>query len=161
MQNAKDSFYMALRARLSALNPERTILLRGALRPGIVVEEAEAPLSQLPTDVFVVRWTAIGLDLDLPSSMEAAQCEIQYATCGTQAFGGLDRGRALGKMDAELMAMLQPFNTPKVNYAVAPPLTMMTQVFWDDPTLSPAAAQRDRLCRSATVTIYSYQEPGE
>ena len=43
MQNAKDSFYMALRTRLAAINPERTILLRGAARPGILVEEAEAP----------------------------------------------------------------------------------------------------------------------
>jgi len=34
MQNAKDSFYMALRTRLATINPERTILLRGALRPG-------------------------------------------------------------------------------------------------------------------------------
>ena len=48
MQNAKDSFYMALRTRLTAINPERTILLRGAVRPGILVEEAEAPFSQLP-----------------------------------------------------------------------------------------------------------------
>jgi hypothetical protein len=57
MQNAKDSFYMALRARLIAINPERTILLRGAMRPGILAEEAEAPFSQLPDDVFVLRWT--------------------------------------------------------------------------------------------------------
>ncbi len=39
MQNAKDSFYMALRTRLAAINPERTILLRGAVRPGILAEE--------------------------------------------------------------------------------------------------------------------------
>ena len=60
MQNAKDSFYMALRARLTAINPERNILLRGAVRPGILVEEAEAPFSQLPSDVFVLRWTGPG-----------------------------------------------------------------------------------------------------
>ena len=48
MQNAKDSFYMALRTRLVAINPSRTILLRGAVRPGILVEEAEAPFPQLP-----------------------------------------------------------------------------------------------------------------
>ena len=30
MQNAKDSFYLALRTRLAAINPERTVLLRGA-----------------------------------------------------------------------------------------------------------------------------------
>ncbi|MDE3162438.1 MAG: hypothetical protein KGL64_04180, partial [Acidobacteriota bacterium] len=60
MQNAKDSFYMALRTRLAAINPNRTILLRGALRPGIFVEEAEAPYAQLPNDVFVLRWLAMG-----------------------------------------------------------------------------------------------------
>ena len=95
MQNAKDSFYMALRARLTAINPERTILLRGAVRPGILVEEAEAPFSQLPSDVFVLRWTGLGADMDLASTMAAEQCEITYQTCGTQSFGGLDRGRAL------------------------------------------------------------------
>ena len=99
MQNAKDSFYMALRTRLAAINPERTTLVRGAVRPGILVEEAEAPFSQLPADVYVLRWLAMGVDLDLPSTMTAMQCEIQYATCGTQGFGGLDRGRALSRMD--------------------------------------------------------------
>ena len=45
MQNAKDSFYMALRGRLTTINPERTVLLRGTVRPGILVEEAETPVS--------------------------------------------------------------------------------------------------------------------
>ncbi len=69
MQNAKDSFYMALRTRLAAINPERTILLRGAVRPGILVEEAEAPFSQIPNDVFVLRWLGLGDDMDLASTM--------------------------------------------------------------------------------------------
>jgi hypothetical protein len=55
MQNAKDSFYVALRTRLIAINPQRTILLRGAVRPGILVEDAQAPFAQLPDDVFIVR----------------------------------------------------------------------------------------------------------
>ena len=74
MQNAKDSFYMALRARLTTINPERTILLRGAVRPGILVEEAEAPFSQLPNDVFVLRWLGLGIDMDLGSTMAAEDC---------------------------------------------------------------------------------------
>jgi hypothetical protein len=161
MQNAKDTFYMVLRTRLTTINPERTTLLRGAVRPGILVEEAEAPFSQLPSDVFVLRWVAMGADLDLPATMTAAQCEIQYATCGTQSFGGLDRGRALSRMDQDLLAILQPFSTPKLNYAATPPATMLTQVFWDKPAFSPIATQRDRLSRTATVMVYSYQEPGE
>jgi hypothetical protein len=161
MQNAKDSFYMALRNRLAALNPERTTLVRGAIRPGIVVEEAEAPFAQLPGDVFVVRWLGMGVDVDLASCLVAEECEISYATCGSQTFGGLDRGRALSAMDAEMVALLQPFHTPKVNYAVTPPVTMLTQVFWDEPVFTPCVTQRDRLSRSVKVMVLSYQEQGE
>jgi hypothetical protein len=161
MQNAKDSFYMALRTRLVAINPERTILLRGAVRPGILVEEAEAPFSQLPNDVFVLRWTGLGVDQDLSSPMVAEQCEVLYQTCGTQSFGGLDRGRVLSEMDEELVAILQPFYTPKMNFTATPPAQMLTQVFWDEPGIGPAVTQRDRLSRSANVVVYSYQEQGE
>ena len=161
MQNAKDSFYMALRTRLVATNPERTILLRGAARPGIVVEEAEAPFSQLPNDVFVLRWLQTGVDLDFGSAMVAAQCEIIYQTCGTQSFGGLDRGRLLSAMDTELVTMLQPFSTPKLNFMASPPAAMLTSVFWNEPAFAPIVTQRDRLSRSTNLTVYSYQEQGE
>ena len=161
MQNAKDSFYMALRTRLAAINPERTILLRGTVRPGILVEEAEAPFSKLPDDVFVLRWLALGIDTNLVSTMAAAECEVLYQTCGTQSFGGLDRGRALSEMDEELVAMLQPYYTPKLNFLATPPATMLTQVFWDEAAFTPIATQRDLLSRSAKVVVYSYQEQGE
>ena len=161
MQNAKDSFYMALRTRLTAINPERTILLRGAVRPGILVEEAEAPFSQLPNDIFVLRWLGLGVDMDLASAMVAEECEILYQTCGTQSFGGLDRGRALSAMDEEITQMLQPFYTPKLNYTDTPPAPMLTQVFWDEPELTPVVVQHDRLSRSVKVVTYSYQEQGE
>ncbi|MGD0940137.1 MAG: hypothetical protein ABR905_10525 [Terracidiphilus sp.] len=161
MQNAKDSFYMALRTRLTSINPERTILLRGAVRPGILVEEAEAPFSQLPSDVFVLRWLGLGVDLDLGSAMAAEQCEIVYQTCGSQSFGGLDRGRSLSEMDEEVAAIVQPFYTPKLNFATTPPATMLTKAFWDQPTFGPMAIQRDRLSRTANVMVYSYQEQGE
>ncbi len=161
MQNAKDSFYMALRTRLMAINPERTILLRGTVRPGIVVEEAEAPFSELPGDVFVLRWLALGVDTDLASAMAAQECEILYQTCGTQSFGGLNRGRSLSAMDEELLAILQPFYTPKLNYTASPPLTMLTQVFWDEPAITSIVTQRDQLSRSGKVMVYSLQEQGE
>ena len=161
MQNAKDSFYLALRNRLAAINPERTVLLRGALRPGIFVEAAEAPQAQLPVDAFVLRWLGLGIDMELSSAMVASECEILYSTSGTQAFGGLDRGRMLNAMDAEIIAMLQPFSTTKFNYSVQPAVAMQTQIFWDEPTFSPINVQRDRLSRSVKVIIYSYQEQGE
>jgi hypothetical protein len=161
MQNAKDSFYVALRTRLVAINPERTILLRGAVRPGIVVEEAEAPFAQLPTDVFVLRWLGLGVDEGLASTMVAEECEVLYSTLGTQSFGGLDRGRALSEMDEELMGMLTPFWTPKLNYSATPAAAMLTNVFWDEPVFGAVTVLRDRLSRVARVVVYSYQEAGE
>lgn len=161
MQNAKDSFYMALRTRLQTLNPERTILLRGTERPGIVVEEAEAPFPQLPNDVFILRWAALGADTDLPSTMVGEQCEFLYQSCGTLAFGGLDRGRAMSTMDEELLSLLNPPSTPKYNYQTAVPTAMQTQVFWDEPAYGSLETQRDRLSRVVKVMVYSYQEQGE
>lgn len=161
MQNAKDSFYLALRTRLATINPERTVLVRGTLRPGIVVEEAEAPFAQLPADVFVLRWESLGIDENLPSRMNAMECEILYTTSGAQAFGGLDRGRMLSAMDEELLAMLQPEYTAKINYSMQPAATMETHIFWDEPAFSSITVQRDRLSRSARMTVYSYQEQGE
>jgi hypothetical protein len=161
MQNAKDSFYMALRTRLAAINPARTILLRGTVRPGILLEEAEAPFNQLPNDIFVLRWLGVGVDMDLASAMAAEECEILYQTCGTQSFGGLDRGRGLSAMDEEVLGMIHPFCTPKLNYTATPPAAMLTQVFWDEPGFTPVVTLRDRLSRSAKVTVYSYQEQGE
>lgn len=161
MQNAKDSFYMALRTRLVAINPERTILVRGAVRPGILVEEAEAPFSQIPSDVYVLRWLGLAVDVDLAATLAAEECEILYQTLGTQSFGGLDRGRLLSAMDEEVTAMLEPFWTPKLNYTATPAAAMLTNVFWDEPAFSPLATTRDRLSRSVRVLVYSYQEQGE
>ena len=161
MQNAKDSFYVALRTRLVGINPGRTVLLRGAVRPGILVEEAEAPFSQLPVDVFVLRWLGLGVDQELPSAMVAEECEVAYSTLGTQSFGGLDRGRALAAMDEELVGMLTPCSTAKQNYGMQPAVALGTHVFWDEPVLGQVTVLRERLTRVARVVVYSYQEPGE
>jgi hypothetical protein len=158
MQKAKDSFYMALRARLATVNARRTILLRGAERPGILVEEAEAPFSPLPSDVFVLRWLGMGAEIDLATTMVAEECEIVYQTSGSQSYGGLDRGRALSAMDAELLSILAPYVTAQVDYSTATPTTLLTRVFWDEPVFGAVAVQRDRLSRAAKVMVYSYEE---
>jgi len=93
--------------------------------------------------------------------MAAEECEIVYQTCGTQSFGGLDRGRTLSEMDGELVAMLEPFYTPKLSYTTTPPAAMLTRVFWDEPGFGQVVTQRDQLSRSVKVMVYSYQEQGE
>ncbi|WP_263355808.1 hypothetical protein [Acidicapsa ligni] len=158
MQNAKDSFYVELRTRLVAINPARTVLLRSAVRPGILVEEAEGPFAQLPNDVFVLRWLGLGVEQNLPSTMVAEECEVLYSTLGTQSYGGLDRGRALSAMDEELVEMLTPFWTPKLDYTATPAVAMLTKIFWDEPVFGQVTATRERMSRSARVVVYSYLE---
>jgi hypothetical protein len=161
MQNAKDTFYITLRNRLAVLNPARIMTLRGLSRPGILVEEAEQPMPELPTDVFVLRWTALEVDNELPAPLASMQCQILYATAGTQGNNGLDRGRALEEMDYELTQLLAPPSTQKMNYTVTPAATMNTQVFWTPPIFTPATTVRERLNRVATVTVFAFQEQGE
>ncbi len=161
MQNAKDTFYLALRNRLAALNPARTILLRGVQRPGILVEEAESVVPMLPADAFVLRWTALQTDVNLPLVLARLECEIHYTTGGTQAASGLDRGRTLEEMDAEVVSILSPTSTPKMNYAQSPAVLLNTPIFWTAAAFTAAVTLRDRLSRSAKVTVFAYQEPGE
>lgn len=161
MENAKDTFYVTLRNRLAVVNPQRVVALRGAQRPGILMEEAETPVAQLPGDVFVLRWTAINSDMQLPSLLMEMECEIHYATSGTQNNTGLDRGRTLAEMDAELISMLTPTSVQKMNYAQTPTVAMETMVFWTTPQFLPLTATRDRLTRIAKMTVFAYEEAGE
>lgn len=161
MQNAKDTFYIALRNRLATVNPERTMTVRGVVRPGILVEEAEAPAAQLQPDVFVLRWTKVAADAQLPSILATLTCEVHYATAGTQGNMGLDRGRALEEMDDELLRVLCPSSTPKMNYAASPAAQMGTNIFWSQAIFGQENTTRERVGRVATVEVFAYQEEGE
>ncbi len=161
MQNAKDSFYIALRNRLATVNPARVMTLRGVERPGILVEEAEISIPQIPSDVFVLRWTSTSYDDQLPLILVKATCEILYASSGSATNSGLDRGRALATMDRELLAISAPPNTPKLNYSVSPAQDMETMVFWTVPALGDSEVVRDRILRTSTLTVFSFEEQGE
>jgi hypothetical protein len=161
MQNAKDSFYLALRNRLTVVNPARTMLLRGVLRPGILVEEAEPYTAKMLPDLFLLRWTGLALNPALPEVLVTMECEIHYVTDGTLTGGGLDRGRMLEQMDAELTAMLTPPSTPKQDSTQTPAVVMQTLVFWGEPVFTASIPTRDRMGRVARVMVYSYQEQGE
>jgi hypothetical protein len=161
MQNAQNTFYITLRNRLVALNPNRTIYLRGVTRPGILVESNELVTAQPPSDVFVLRWIGLHNDPYLSEVLLQIECEIAYMTEGTTGNIGMDRGAMLTEMDAELMSLLQPNTAQKMNYAPATAVPMETQIFWSEATFQPVKIERDRLLRTATVSVFSYEEPGE
>lgn len=161
MQNAKDTFYITLRNRLATLNPLRTVTLRGVTRPGMLVEDAEAPMAQPLLDAFMLRWTKLATDTQLPSILAEMTCEILYATAGTQGNSGLDRGRSLEEMDDELIQLLCPSSTIKFNYTQTPALQMNTLIFWSQALFGVASSARERMERVATVNVFAFQEQGE
>ena len=163
MQNAKDTFYVMLRDRLAVVNPQRTIVVRGILRPGLLVEENELPTAFLPSDAFSMRWTEASTDTQGPLPLIALTCEFLYATDGGSDVTGLDRGRKLSAMDGELLDALRmsPRHLVKMNYTSAPPSPMRTYLFWGDLIFSPTEISGERLERRATIQVLSYREEGE
>jgi hypothetical protein len=169
MQNARDTFYVTLRDRLAAVNPARTMVLRGVTRPGVLVEENELASAYQPVNAFCMHWTGLGVDARGGLPLVTMTCQIQYATDGDAGNGGMDRGRLLSGMDAELVAAVSaaPQSAVKMNYAAAAgnsgqaPVAMATNVFWGDVTFAAAVVNGERLERVATVEVFSYQEAGE
>jgi len=167
MQNAKDTFYEVLRARLVALNPYRTIVLRGVVRPGVLVEENELVSTVALPDCFRLQWSPAVTDADGNMTMVTTECVIEYETAGTAGNAGMDRGRVLAAMDGELLAAVNPLprSTPKMNYAAlasgGTATTMTTSVWWGELTFGKTAVKDDRLARTATMSVMSYQEAGE
>lgn len=169
MQNAKDTFYVALQGRLAAINPSRTMVVRGVTRPGVMVVENELVSAFEPVDLFCLEWTAAKVDVAAALPLVSMSCAIRYATDGESGNGGMDRGRLLAAMDAELLAALNqaPHSTVKMNYAPAAggsgvaPVAMGTRVFWDAPMFAPVKTTAERLERTVTVAVFSYQEAGE
>ena len=164
LQDVKDTFYGALRDRVAAGNPSRQVVVRGVLRPGVVVIENELPGAGVDgialVDCFCLGWTSVRLDRGLT----VLGCEVKYATDGSAEAAGMDRGRALGAMDAELVAAI--CNAPQhaaavtVNEAVAGAAVQMptgTQVFWSDLVLGDALLRGERVERTATVEVYGYE----
>ncbi|RRA48220.1 hypothetical protein [Acidipila sp. EB88] len=161
MQDAQDSFYIALRDRLLAFNPNRVMTLRAVKRPGILVEASEAPVSEMQNDIFVLRWSGLSVLHNLPRPLVSMTCEIRYATSGSQAYAGLDRGRALAEMDRELMHILRPLRSPKLSFSSTPAIALQTQVFWNVPEWGVLETERDQMLRTVTVTVFSFEEKGE
>jgi hypothetical protein len=130
----------------------------------VLVEENELVSGISPADVFRLRWT--GLKVDAAGSLPLATltCEIHYATDGDAGNGGMDRGRLLAAMDAELSSALTaaPQSAVKTSYSsTAAPAALATNIFWSDPAFASAITTAERIERVATVEVFSYQEVGE
>jgi hypothetical protein len=167
VQNAKDTFYEVLRSRIAAANPERTIVLRGVTRPGVLIEENELVSSVTTPDCFRLRWLDATLDPGNALPIATITCEVLYETAGSAANGGMDRGRLLTEMDAELAAAVNdcPQHAAKQSYAAlaegGSAIPLSTRIWWSNVALGPLVVKADRIARTAKVTVMSCEEAGE
>lgn len=159
MQNAKDSFYMALRERLLALNPSRTVVVDGQLRPAVVVCENERTRWLELPDAFYLQWRGTPA-LPLRSrrlGLATVECEVGFRTEGSETAGGTDRGRSLTQLQQDLISICEPRWTAKRSYASEPPIEVGSRVFWSAPKFSEITSG-DGLRQTATVAVYFYGE---
>jgi hypothetical protein len=173
MQFTKDTFYIALRDRLATINPARTITLNGVTRPAMVVAENEAVLPVKPQpDTFYLEW---GGAQPVPQQLGdrtifSLECVISYHTFGTTE-SGVDRGRELASLDADLLHICMPAFAAKRDYAQSPATDLGTSIVWGTPQfgkVSGSEAPRNqalprgtsgvRLERTATVRVFFFPE---
>jgi hypothetical protein len=162
MLYTKDTFYIALRSRLAALNPQRTVTILGVSRPAVVVGEDE-PITSAPplSECFYLVFGAVQPAKGTESSrrpVHSLACNIEYRTAGTAANLGVDRGRVLAQLDMELLQICAPPYAPKQDYSQTPPAPLNTQIFWDRPELGDIQFAGDELRRIAKTTIYFFPE---
>ena len=170
MQFAKDSFFLALQQRLAGLNPQRTITLNGATVPAVVVVENLPPSSAEPLpNAFYIEWGTASVVQGHAGcgALMSMECAISYYSLGTVE-SMVDRGRVLGQLDGELLAICQPTNTEKIDYTQAPSADLGTKVFWSQPMFGETQkssvedlAQKhadERVQRLVRLTVFFFSE---
>ena len=167
MQNAKDTFYQVLRDRLASVNPERTIVVRGVTRPAVLVDENEVASAGELAECFHVRWKTTNVASEGSLPLLTLHCEITYRTGGSSWNGGLDRGRVLAAMDAELLTAVRmsPQNTPKKSFAGlaqgGAAEVLASRIWWSDVSFAAVTVEGGQLQRAASVDVMCFQEVGE
>ena len=168
VQVLKDTFYTALQTRIAQGNPARTIVVRGVVRPAVLVVENEFPAAEVdgiaPAETFCLRWTGLRIDETSGGRLVMLACEIGYASEGSSLAAGLDRGRALAAMDAELADALAttPMNAPAVQIAEvagggsSTSTATGSNVFWSDADFGSVVTRGERLERTAQVEVFGY-----
>ena len=160
MQASKDSFYVTLRDRLAQAYPTRTITVDGITRPALVVVENDKPgVSARQHDAFYVEWGDAHAVRPATSILTAMQCTISYTSAGTERNGGLDRGRMIGELESELLAICSPASTHKLDYTGAgDPVNLGTDLFWSRLVCHAVKAAPGSVAREAVLTVYFYPE---
>jgi hypothetical protein len=159
MQPTKDSFYVALRDRLVAIDPNRTVTLDGATRPAIAVIENEPSTgAPLLCDAFYLRWGNAQPASSSPATLMTMDCTISYCTKGSIQNGSLDRGRDLAALDDDVLAMCSPPQTPKNDYSSGSPMSLGSTIFWTHPVLNAAKNTPPYVGREITITVFFYPE---
>ena len=160
-QDAKDSFYLALRNRLAALNPDRTTVVRGAVRPAVLVAENELQPGDgnPPPQTFVLHWSPAVADTSEAMPLEHARCEIRVTSAGSPEVAGMDRGRTLAAMRGELDAMLRPAQAAKTSYGGATPVAAATAVFWGAPAMEAVKQTAGELSMTCAIEVFAWREP--
>ena len=165
MQNIKDSFYVALRDRLAALNPARTVTVLGVTRPAVIVAENEIAASGVPLpELFYLAWgaasAAAGTErLDLP--LLKLTCEITYWTQGSDDLSSQDRGRTLAKLDEEFLSITALPRAALKDFSQTPVADLAANIFWSIPTLAAAKQDGNKLSRTATIEVFSHMESAQ
>lgn len=170
MQFAKDSFFLALRERLAAVNPARTVTLNGATIPAIVVVENLTPSFAEPLpNTFYIQWGAADVVAGNAGNgvLMSLGAVISYYTMGSVA-SMVDRGRLLGQLDHELLSICQPTSMEKRDYTQSPSADLGTKVFWNQPSFTErlnsgvtdeAEKRQDaRVERKARIILYFFPE---
>jgi hypothetical protein len=159
MQATKDSFYIALRNQLVAVDPNRVVTLDGAIRPAIAVIENEPPAgAPLLCDTFYLHWGNARTTALSAGSLMEMDCTISYCTKGTIQNGSLDRGRDLASLDNDLLAMCWPPQAAKCDYSSGSPVSLGSTIFWTRPVLNAAKNTLPYVGREITVTVFFYPE---
>lgn len=162
MQNTKDSFFIAMRDRLVALNPARTVTVLGVTRPAVIVAENEvADAAPSLPETFYLSWKECTVTsgterLDLP--LMQLTCEITYFTQGSSDFSSQDRGRTLAALDAELFAITGPTRAPLQDHSQSTAVDLGTNIMWTSPTLGPITHEGSKLTRTAKLFVFTFAE---
>lgn len=159
MQFSKDSFFLALRDRLAALAPDRTVIVDGAARPAVLVAENESSTAAppLPRAFYLHYGACEAINPSSPAPLYRLDCEIAYRT-GFETGDSHARGRALGALDQELLCLCSPPRTAKVDAAQAPPRPLGSTVSWSALSFLAPDDAGSELRRRARLSLFFYME---